>query len=275
MNNQLTEINNIIRACEDMVFYIQQNGPIYATNDYYYANYRNQIELFVNKYGLQYSSSPSLYGIFTVLNQLFWTGPNYTVNIVEAETILNTVIRLKHELFPQCFEKIFISHCEKDKAQTNAFIELLYAIGIQRPLANGEKTIFCSSHPPVYIENGYSNADVIRGQLLSHEHTLFLLWYTENYFQSQPCLNELGAIWVLGKPYQEILHPSLQRSKINGFFDKRIVSFRSNDIPRLNDFKTQIEQMFNLSPISQNAWEDARKLYIDKICALIEPKSGE
>lgn len=274
MNSQLSEINSIIRACDEMVAHIYQYGSIHAVNDYYYAQYRKLIDRFESKYDLEHSGSVVLHGIFTILKQLFWTGQTYTVNLVEAQTILQTVVRLKHELYPHCFEKIFISHSEKDKEQTDAFIELLYAIGIQRPLANGEKTVFCSSHAAEHIDNGVCNSEEIKRQLLSHEHTLFILWYTENYFLSQPCLNECGAIWVLGKPYQEILYPDLDRSKINGFFDKRIVSFRSNDSARLNDFKVQLEQMFNLPPISLNAWDDARSQYINKINSIIENNTG-
>lgn len=274
MNNQLFEINQIIRACENMVLFIEQNGPIYSQSDYHYSIYKSMINPFDSKYQLQNSNSVTIRGLHTVLSDLYWDRPGYIVDIGEAQTILQTVIRLKHELFSQCFEKIFISHSEKDKEQTAAFIELLYAIGIQRPLASGERMVFCSSHPDEYIANGLCNSEEIRKQLLNNEHTLCILWYSDNYFASQPCLNECGAIWVLGKPYQEILHPRLERTRIQGFLDKRNVSFRSNDIARLNDFKADIEKMFDLSPISQNSWEEARKQYIIKINNLTKNNAG-
>ena len=51
---------------------------------------------------------------------------------------------MKHELYPNCFEKVFISHREKDKEQVAAFIDLLHALGIPRPTKDApEKAIFC------------------------------------------------------------------------------------------------------------------------------------
>lgn len=44
---------------------------------------------------------------------------------------------MKHTLLPDSFEKIFISHREKDKANVEALVELLYAIGIPRPTIRG------------------------------------------------------------------------------------------------------------------------------------------
>lgn len=265
MNAKLLEINDIISTCEKMTAYIKENGTALVGKSMQYFEYRVKINKFDDKYDLKNSDSATIRGIRSVLNDLYWTGSNDTVSFVEAETILHTIIRLKHELFPTQYEKIFISHCEKDKEQTEAFIELLYAIGIQRPLANGENVVFCSSHPPAYIENGVRNTDCIKQQLVSHDHVLCILWYTDNFFASQACLNEAGAIWALEKPYQEVLHPCLERSRINGFLDDRITSFRSNDVARLNNFKAQLEQMFGLSPISQNSWEEARGRYIETI----------
>ena len=275
MNTKLLEINDIISACETMTAYIKENGTVLVGNSSHYFEYRDKINRFDDKHDLKNSDSVIVRGIHSVLTDLYWNRPNATVSFVEAETILHTIIRLKHELFPNQYEKIFISHCEKDKEQTEAFIEMLYAIGIQRPLANGESVVFCSSHPPAYIENGVRNTDCIRQQLISHDHVLCILWYTDNFFASQACLNEAGAIWALEKRYQEILHPCLERSRINGFLDNRITSFRSNDVARLNNFKAQLEQMFGLSPISQNSWEAARDRYIETITRLTGNLRGE
>ena len=35
---------------------------------------------------------------------------------------------------------------------------------------------------------------IIREQFQGHSHIYFILWYTDNYFESQACLNEAGAI---------------------------------------------------------------------------------
>ena len=135
---------------------------------------------------------------------------------------------------------------EPTQEQVDALIDLLYAIGIPRPLQNGDKTIFCSSHPAAYIENG----QMIDNEIIKHFHceqnVFFILWYTDNYFESQACLNEMGAVWVMNKQYQEILMPGFERNKIGGLLPKEKVSFYANDKFRLNTFKEQIEKMFSM-----------------------------
>lgn len=147
---------------------------------------------------------------------------------------------------------------------------LISQIGISRPtVGNDEKVIFCTSHPATYLENGARNLDEIREKVNCSDHTFFIMWYTDNYFESQACLNEAGAIWALNKKYQEILIPGFDSSKIGGLLDKQSVWFRANDKFRLNTFKEQLESMFGLDPLTTNAWETARDSFISKINSLI------
>lgn len=261
MNPGLNEINSLIELCDRMIDFINQYGIIH-TGNLQYEEYKKQIIRFFNaRNNIRHD-----YGPYLVLDKLHYSGGGYTVCMSEMQMIRNTLIWMKHDLYPNCYEKIFISHREKDKEQVAAFIELLYTIGIPRPtLTNNKKTIFCTSHPSAYIENGVNNLEEIRKQFQSHEHTLYILWYTDAYFESQACLNEAGAIWAMDKKYQEILSPTLKSEAIGGLLNKQPVWFRSNDKYRLNTFKDQIEVMFNLSPITMNEWEFARDKFITEI----------
>lgn len=278
MNPQLKEINEILALCDSMIVDIQKNGIISRGNSNY-EEYKARIKAFLATHNLMRPD----YGLYAVLDALYFTpnertvrfavgnnSNNYTLNMSEALTIRNAVIALKHEHFPDTYERIFISHREKDAAQVSAFIELLYAIGISRPtVGNDEKVIFCTSHPATYLENGARNLDEIREKFNCSDHTFFIMWYTDNYFESQACLNEAGAIWALNKKYQEILIPGFDSSKIGGLLDKQSVWFRANDKFRLNTFKEQLESMFGLDPLTTNAWETARDSFISKINSLI------
>lgn len=266
MNPQLKEINEIISICNDMSVYIDKFGNISPGNPTY-ENYKSQIALFLKKQGLKRGD----YGPFEVLNMFWSNNRSFSLNSNEMSIIRKTIIDIKHDLFPDCFEKIFISHREKNKAQVSAFMELLYAIGIPRPNSeSSENTIFCTSHPAVYLENGSRNLDTIKKQFTDHMHTYCILWYTDDYFESQACLNEAGAIWATGKRYQEILSPKFDSKKIGGLLDKQQVWFKADDKYRLNSFKEQIEQMFGLTPISANAWETARDSFIEQIRTILE-----
>lgn len=265
MNTQLTEIQTIINLCEKMVEKTDQNQFIY-TNDYLYMQYKVLISAFCSKYNIKYIPTGNYMMIYAILDKYYWDKPNIsTVEPREARVILETVIKLKYEMFPNVYEKIFISHRETDKEQVAAFMDLLYAIGIPRPHMGEESTIFCSSHPAAYIENGKMIDEEIIKQFYDHRNTLFILWYTDNYFESQACLNEMGAIWVMKKEYQEILAPNFDRNKVGGLLPPMKINFCANDKYRLNILKEQLEKMFYLKPISANLWESEREKFIGRI----------
>lgn len=268
MNSSLQEINEIITLCDEMVSFVRSKGNIRKGNSLY-NEYKEKIRDFVKKHEL---SQPD-YAPYVVLEAFFFSASSYYLNISEAEMIRRTVVELKHELFPDSFDKIFISHREKNKDQVAAFMDLLYSIGISRPTTTqSESVIFCTSHPAAYLENGSRNLDEIKDQFTDSAHTFYILWYTDEYFESQACLNEAGAIWATRKKYQEVLSPRFDSEKIGGLLDKQPVWFRSNDKYRLNLFKEQVERMFGLTPITQNAWEEARDTFIDRINMILEKK---
>ncbi|MBR4319721.1 MAG: hypothetical protein IKP69_06700 [Oscillospiraceae bacterium] len=263
--------NEIVKLCESMIEYIQKNGIINKGNELY-LNYRKRIYQFVNKYDLKHSDSDIHVLLYYIIDMYY---SHYTLNQNEAQIILETIVRLKHELFPDNYEKIFISHREKDKEQVHAFMELLHVIGIPLPLDGGESVIFCSSHPEAYIQNGNLIDEEVKKQFHNHKHTFYILWYTDNYFESQPCLNEAGAVWVMNKKYQEITSPNFSRAKISSLLDTQKLSFCSSDKNRLNDFKKQIENMFSLPSINQNSWEMARDNFINKMLEIAEKEKQE
>ena len=271
MDIKLAEINDIIDVCNALVQRIEKTGTV-QTGDDLYEKYKVLINSFCDKYEIYKNQSKLIKTTYLTIKENFWK-KNYSVNLSEANTILVSVKYLKSLLYPDLYEKIFISHREKDKEQVDALMELLYAIGIQRPLQNGEKSIFCTSHPAAYVENGQKFDEQIFKQFYSEKNVFFILWYTENYFQSQACLNEMGAIWVMDKKYQEILIPGFDRHKIGGLLPKAAISFYADDKYRLNTLKEQIEKMFYLQPITPNAWEKARDKFIDTIEMLTKQKT--
>ncbi len=267
MNEKLQDINEVITASTALIDTIHRNGTI-GRGSREYNKYKVLIDSFVKKYDLEQRFNP----YYSILDSFYYPeNRNYTVNLAEAKMIYRVLVSWKHELLPDSFEKIFISHREKDKQQVDAFINLLHAIGVPRPRRNqDQKMIFCSSHPAFYIENGERNLEEIKREIQSDKHTFFILWYTDNYFESQACLNETGAIWGLNKRYQEILSPTFDHTKIGGLLDKQPTWFVSTDKYRLNTFKEQLEKMFGLDPLQANAWEKARDEFIEQMDKLID-----
>lgn len=265
MNPKLKEINELIALCDQMLSITQERGFI-STNHELYQTYKRLVKPFCisnNIYDSQYAP-------YVVLDVFYQS--NTKLNRSMVCQIRGTLTAIKHSLFENSYEKIFISHREKDADQVHAFIDLLHAMGIPSPTIEApESVIFCTSHPEGYIENGKRNLDEIRDRINTDEHVLYILWYTDKYFESPACLNEAGAIWAMKKKYQEILMPNFDSGKIKGLLDKQPVWFRANDKMRLNSFKEQIEKMFALTPITPNVWESAR----DKFIQFIEAKAKE
>lgn len=282
MNPKLQEINELIALCDQMLNYVWENGFISTRNETY-ITYTRLWERFskkndvISKQVIKQMFFRGLYlfgAFFLPMSTTLMCAPIssslspsgvllYRKDILELR---NTLVQMKHTKFKDDYEKIFISHREKDAKVVSDFIELLYAIGIKRPtVGNPNGYIFCTSCPDSYIPNGEPNTQKIRDMLSTDEHVFYILWYSDEYFNSPACQHEAGAIWAMEKKYQEILMPNFDSSKIKGLLDRQPVWFRANDKMRLNTFKLQIEKMFGLSPITLNAWESARDRFIHNI----------
>ena len=265
MNPKLKEINELITLCDQMLLITQERGFI-STNHELYQTYKRLVKPFCisnNIYDSQYAP-------YVVLDVFYQS--NTKLNRSMVCQIRGTLTAIKHSLFENSYEKIFISHREKDAEQVDAFVDLLHAIGIPRPTTETpESVIFCTSHPEGYIKNGERNLDTIRDMINTDEHVFYVLWYTDRYFESQACLNEAGAIRAMKKKYQEILMPNFDEKKINGLLDKQLVWFKANNKGRLNDFAVNIQKMFGLPQLTTNSWEIAR----DKFIQFIEAKAKE
>lgn len=258
LDTKLCTINELINLCDQMSAYIQQKGDIKKNNEIY-LDYKKKVYSFCEENKLIGKN----YGPYMVLNLFWFSGNNYTLNCSGVSIIKNTLIFMKHELFKDFYEKIFISHREDDYEQVQFLIELLYGIGI--PRTSSEKIIFCTSHPESYIQNGERNIHQIRDMINTDKHVFYILWYTDNYFKSSACMNEAGAIWMMNKKYQQILSPSFDFNKIKGLYDKESVWFKADDKYRLNNFKDQIIQMFKLPELSFNTWELIRDNFIKNV----------
>lgn len=263
MNKNLKEVNEIISLCDEMLAIVGETGRIVPTNDIY-RKYKEKMYVFCRENNLIDRTNAS-YVLLEKSNSSLNPRLAY-LNKSELLLIRRIIVDLKHKLFANNYEKIFISHREMDKAQVEAFIELLHAIGIPRQTVDENYNyIFCSSAPAHNIHLDEANIQRIKQELQSEEHTFCILWYTDNYFESQACLNEAGAIWILDKHYQEILIPNFNKDKINGLLDSHMTWMLANDSYRLNELKEKIEKMFNLNPISLNEWEKAKTMFIHRI----------
>lgn len=273
MNTKLTDINELIEICEELVNHIQQYGSIDSTRGSgypIYEKYYYKIDTFDDKYNIC-MNKPTLAEVI----KCYLPKRVNKLCLMDAKYILKTIIELKHSMFPNDYEMMFLSHCSKDKEQVDAFVQLLNDIGIPVPKQNEKNMIFYSSHDDYGVKNCRAFDENIKSIMQSHYHTIYIFWYTDYFFKSIACMNEVGAVWVLDKPYYEIFHPDLKREDTKGLLNDRKISFVSTDKNRLNNFKGEIERMFDLTPITTSQWEIKRDEYIQKINKIVEKQRKE
>lgn len=158
--------------------------------------------------------------------------------------------------------KIFISHCEKDIAVIENFVDLLSHIGLT------SDTLFCSSIPGYNIKQGSGDIfEYLRDEFSNNLFVIFML--SENYYNSKACLNEMGATWVLQKEYQSILLPGFDFSQVQGAINPREISFKLDDKKyrnsALGELKNNIIRLLDLPGIDSSKWDYQRERFFSKI----------
>lgn len=88
-------------------------------------------------------------------------------------------------------QEIFISHSSKDKFIVESFVDLILDNGLTVDPTN----IFCTSLDGMKIESGEDWRNYIQDRLKNAKITFLII--TPNYKESEICLNEMGASWVL------------------------------------------------------------------------------
>ncbi|MED3583647.1 toll/interleukin-1 receptor domain-containing protein [Bacillus thuringiensis] len=157
-------------------------------------------------------------------------------------------------------EKIFISHASRDKKYVKLLVNLLNSMGVPKNSNN----IFCSSLSGYDIPYGEDIYDYLKNEL-NNNKTMVLFVLSDNYYQSAPCLNEMGAAWITSKKCSSVLTPNFDFKKIEGAIDPTQISFKMNDSNGLDKFKEYIIESLELKHIDYKIWQDDRDDYLGTI----------
>lgn len=158
-------------------------------------------------------------------------------------------------------KKIFISHSSKDNLIGQEIINLLQLIGI-----NHEK-IFYTSSAGYGIPLGENWVQTLKREISGGSFVITLL--TENYFQSEICLCELGAAWVLSKKHIPILVPPLSFKEVNEIISTS-QGFDITNSVNWSSLKRLLEKDFELTPLPEDKWEPQRDAILARIKQLSE-----
>lgn len=173
------------------------------------------------------------------------------------------------EAMKQYENKLFISHSTDDVEYVKAFVEFLESMGMP------EGSIFCSSVEGYQIQWGEDIYDYLSNEFNNSDKNLIVLFMlSDNYYKSAPCLNEMGATWILKKEYRSILLPGFEYKKIEGAINPNRIGIKFDGDQfkfSLNEIKKQMTGWFGLKALDESRWDRIR----DKLIREIENiKSG-
>ncbi|WP_074626421.1 toll/interleukin-1 receptor domain-containing protein [Bacillus cereus] len=166
-------------------------------------------------------------------------------------------------------DKIFISHSSKDKEYVKTLVQLLNNIGVKK----NQNNIFCSSLPGYDIPHGENIYEFLEKEL-NNNNIMVLFVLSDNYYQSAPCLNEMGAAWITSKKSTTVLTPNFDFKQIAGAIDPTKISFKMNDSVGLDKFRDSIIQTLELADTDYKIWQGDKKDYLSKINELADSEAS-
>lgn len=161
---------------------------------------------------------------------------------------------------------IFISHSSKDKKYVRQIVNLLEDIGLK------QDEIFCTSIPEYAVPLGEDIYDFIRKRFLEYDlRVIYVL--SENYYRSIPCLNEMGATWVLQKRYTSILLPGFVFEEMQGAVNAGKIGIQLDGDDdevrhRFDQFRDILQMEFNFPDIPNRQWSRYLDVFLEKIKSL-------
>ncbi|MFC9419611.1 toll/interleukin-1 receptor domain-containing protein [Bacillus mobilis] len=195
--------------------------------------------------------------------------------LMELEEILSNAERNKQMSTQQTLstdnkiEKIFISHASRDKEYVKELVKLLNSIGVP----TSSNSIFCSSLSGYDIPHGEGIYDYLKNEL-NNNKTMVLFVLSDNYYQSAPCLNEMGAAWITSKKCSSILTPNFDFKKIEGAIDPTQISFKMNDSNGLDKFRDYIIGSLELEDPGYRTWQGNRDDYLNTLEKLLDKETS-
>lgn len=121
-------------------------------------------------------------------------------------------------------KKIFISHSSMDKAIVTQFVDHILQLGSNIQT----KDICCTSIEEMGIKNGEDIRRHIYTNIKSTDFSFLLI--SQNYKESEICINEMGAVWAYDANVRLYLLPNITFKSIGWLCDVRQAEFINSAI---------------------------------------------
>ena len=222
-----------------------------------YVDFDKKIKSFINRYDLANTQQ------YCEISRHLLTETSQYLSANELQVIIQSLMSLKKLQNPthNRFDRIFISHSGNDINYVKPFVRLLKSLGLNH------QTMFCSSVEGYGIPLGQNIYEYLKAEF-TNKNILVVMIMSNNYYDSKPCLNEMGATWVMSKEYITILVNGFDFSQIKGSVDPQKIGFKITDVYRLNEFKNKLVEGLNLKTVSDYNWDSELDKFLSEICRL-------
>lgn len=246
----ISEINELLQICAEL---IGTSGSITMRSPEY-IDFDQKMTSFINRYHLEETQQ------YHEISQYRLTCSGQYLSNGEARAIIQALMALKKLRISSRnkFDRIFISHSSNDIKYVKPFVELLESLGLNR------QTMFCSSVDGYGIPIGQNIYEYLKAEF-TDKNILVVMIMSDNYYSSEPCLNEMGATWVMSKEYLTILTGDFDFKQMKGSIDPQKIGFKITDAARLDEFKDKLIEGLNLKPAFDYDWEAARDKFLAEI----------
>lgn len=252
MNVYLTRLTELVVWCAELSTYSlgsvsspQWPNLVKEVDDFFdYYNLKNTEEYRRFTYAVSNSSSGFNYGF----------GGRDSIEKDIFSILFN--LRQYENLVPKYFDRVFISHSSKDVDIVKPLVKLLTSIGLTKD------KLFCSSIDGYGIPQRENIYDYLKREF-TDKNTFVILMLSNNYYESKPSLNEMGAAWVMSKEYVSILIKGFEFDKIQGAADSQKIGFKIEDKYRLDEFKNNLVKELRIK--GTTSWSADRDRFLAEI----------
>lgn len=155
-------------------------------------------------------------------------------------------------------KKIFISHSSKDSVLVTSFVNNILQLGI----GISDEDIFCASIEGMNIHNGDDFREKIISELNNSIAAILII--TNNYKESEVCLNEMGAIWALDIKAFPLINDSLNFETIGFLLKVKQISKLSSD-SGLDNFLNSFCEKLVIEPPRIPKWNQNRNKFLQEL----------
>ncbi|MDE6480965.1 MAG: toll/interleukin-1 receptor domain-containing protein [Muribaculaceae bacterium] len=168
-------------------------------------------------------------------------------------SVLN-ILKLKYLSTKENHTRIFISHSSKDKDLLTEFLDEILIDGIG--LKSSE--IYCTSIEGLGIRNGEDMRKHIQDNISQCDYAFIIL--SENYKNSEICLNEMGAVWALNKTVKLFTIPPVSYDSLGWLMEVKQVH-RLNNNSGLNELYDEMTERYSLNK-NATQWDRHKNKFI-------------